>query len=121
MASQDIVDDAAIDNNGEIDSRDLYNNEVDRLAAKADFGIANAKGNYIFEEEFDDTLLDACNKPSSFPPKISKFEAADMMIQPQITVDKARNDVFSQYKLEHKLIMRMIGKLSRAAGGRGGF
>ena len=37
-----------------------------------------------------------------------------MMIQSQITVDKARNDVFSQYKLEHKLIMRMIGKLPGA-------
>ena len=57
MASQDIVDNAAIDNNGEIDSGDLYNDEFDHLATEADFGILNAKGSYILEEDFDNTLL----------------------------------------------------------------
>ena len=61
----------------------------------ADFGIVNAKGNYILDSALDDECLDDC-KSSASPPKISEFEVADMSIQPQITMDKARNDVFLQ-------------------------
>ena len=63
-------------------------------------------------------VLDDEEETNDFPPNLSEFEAADMSIQPQITIDKARSNIFQKYKNEYRLIRLMIGKENEAMGGR---
>ena len=65
-------------------------------------------------------VLDDEEETNDFPPNLFEFEAADMSIQPQITIDKARSDIFQQYKNEYRLIRRMISKENEAMGGESG-
>ena len=89
----------------------VYANEVDRRAAMADYEFDNAKGAYINyqENDFDSFDFDDPKMSSSkFPPKISEYISADMSVQPGITMDKARGDIFTQYKLEFQMVTDMI-------------
>ena len=55
--------------------------------------------NYILDTDLEDDLYDVLDDEeeiNDFPPNSSEFEAADMSIQPQITIDKARRDIFQQ-------------------------
>ena len=77
-------------------------------------------GNYILDPDLEDDLCDVLDdeeETSNFPPKISEFLATDMSIQPQITIDKARSDIFQQYRNEYRLIRRMISEETKAMGG----
>ena len=67
------------------------------------------------EEEgyFDD---DDDNQSYSFPPPLSEYEAADMSVQPGITIDKARTDLYIQFKKEFKAIRGMLAALPGEAG-----
>ena len=85
-----------------------------------DFANELIGGNYILDPDLEDDLCDVLDdeeETSDFPPKISEFLAADMSIQPQITIDKARSDIFQQYKNEYRLVRQMINKETKAMGG----
>ena len=55
-------------------------------------------------------VLDDEEETNDFPPNLSEFKAADVSIQPQVTIDKARVDIFQQYKNEYRLIRQMISE-----------
>ena len=77
-------------------------------------------GNYILDDNLGDNLYDVLDdeeEANDFPPNLSEFEAADISIQPQTTIDKARSDIFQQHKNEYRLIRRMISEENEAMGG----
>ena len=47
----------------------------------------------------------------SFPPKLSDYMDAGTSRYPTVTVNKARFDIFSQYKYEYGFITRNIKRL----------
>ena len=84
----------------------LFDNEEDRLTAMEYYEDANG-GEYNLNKADEDCLLDDCPS-STFPPKLSECQPVDMSTQPDISVDKARADVFKQDKNEYKMIRNMI-------------
>ena len=99
----------------------IFTCEEDREAAMRD---------YQFQKSMEEGIVPGDNKeegyfnnkdnPSySFPPPLSDYESADMSIQPGITVDKARTDLYIQFKKEFNAIRGMIAALP-GEGGVGG-
>ena len=77
-------------------------------------------GKYILDADLEDDLYDVLDdeeETNGFPPNLSEFEAANMSIQPQITINKAQSDIFQQYKNEYRLIRQMISEENEAMGG----
>ena len=82
----------------------------------ADYKFDKTQGDYInCNADMDDLFGD--NDNSAFPPKVLDYQDMDMAKEPLITVDKARFDIFKQYKNKYKLIWGMISKLRRAFEG----
>ena len=91
-----------MDNGGDSNFRSCgdgteFDDEEDRQAAMADYEFDNTKGDYINYSDALDDLFDEKDN-SAFPPKILEYQDADMTEEPLITVDKARFDIFKQYK-----------------------
>lgn len=89
----------------------VFENEEDRAAAM-DYDV--------YGEDYDDygpASDDEEDRPGSFPPKISDFEAADLTTTPDIFIDKARSDLHKQYKKEWNFIMEMVDSLPDEEGG----
>ena len=89
----------------------VFAKDKDRDAAMLDYTVEyeNVLDDYIHPGEVD--FYDDFDPSSSFPPKLSEYQYADMSVQPVITVDKATPEIFDQYKFEHDLITKMIANL----------
>ena len=63
----------------------------------ANYEFNNSQGDYI---NYSDALGDLFDDDdsSAFPPKLSDYQDADMTNEPLVTVNKARFDIFNQYK-----------------------
>jgi len=68
------------------------------------------------DEEEEGYFDEEDNQSYSFPPPLSEYEAADMSVQPGITVDKARTDLYIQFKKEFDAIRGMLAALPGEAG-----
>ena len=82
----------------------------------ADYEFDNTQGDYINCNADMDDLFDD-NDNSAFPPEVLDYQDMDMAKEPLITVDKARFNIFKQYKNEYKLTRGMISKLHSAFEG----
>ena len=63
------------------------------------------------DDEDKGTFDNEDNPSYSFTPPFPKYETADMSVQPGITVDKARTDLFIQFIKEFGAISNVIAKL----------
>ena len=52
----------------------------------------------------------------AFPPKLLDFLDADIYRHPTVTVNKARYNIFNQYKDEYGLITKIIRRLTLTGG-----
>ena len=116
MASPGPMDDGGDSNPRSFGDSTEFEDEEDRQAAMADYELDNTQGDYINNSDALDDLFDE-DDSCAFPPKLSEYQDADMTVEPVISMDKARFDVFIQYKNEYKLIRGMIAKLHRAFEG----
>ena len=92
-----------------------FDDVEDCQAAMADYKFNNNQGGYInYSNALDNRFHDDDN--SAFPPKILDYQDADITKEPLDTVDKARFDIFNQYKNEYKLIRGVILKLFEGEG-----
>ena len=82
-----------------------------------DYEFNNNQGDYINYNDALDDIFDGDDN-SSFPPTTSDYQDPDMTKEPLVTVDKARFDVFNEYKKEYELIQGIF--LSYVAHFRGG-
>ncbi len=55
-------------------------------------------------DDLDDNVI-------GFPPKISSYNSADFSKHPTVTVDKARTQIFKQFKSEFYYVITMVGEL----------
>ena len=93
----------------------VFSSKGDWCAAMTNYEFDGAKGGYTnpAEDIFDSFKFDDDEQSSSgFPPKISEYTSTDMSMQPGITMDKARTDIFTQYKHEFKRVNNIIKHLS---------
>ena len=67
-------------------------------------GLDDEEEEGYFDDEDD-------NQSYSFPPLLSEYEAADMSVQPGITIDKARTDLYIQFKKEFNAIRGMLDSI----------
>ena len=75
---------------------------VPTVAKCYDYANELVGGNYILDADLEDDLYDVLNdeeETNDFPPNLSEFEAADMSIQPQITIDKLGATYFNNTKM----------------------
>ena len=96
-----------------------FKTSADKAAAMDDVrSPANGmtSSDYIHPGDDDDCWLDDDDESiGAFPPKLSNYVDANTSIHPTVTVDKARSDIFSQYKCEYGFITEMIKKLPGGA------
>ena len=78
----------------------IWTCEEDREAAMKDYRFQQSteEGMCLGNDEEEGYFDEEDNPSYSFPPPLSDYESADMSIQPGITVDKARTDLFIQLK-----------------------
>ena len=78
----------------------IFTCEEDRQAAMKDYQLQQSteEGMGLDDEEEEGYFDEEDNQSYSFPPPLSDYESADMSIQPGITVDKVRTDIFIQFK-----------------------
>ncbi len=80
-----------------------FKSQNDRDAAMKDFHDGSMAEEDYFSDDDSPTV--------GFPPKLSDYRDANFATHPGITVDKARTDIFGQYKNEYSFISGMIYKL----------
>ena len=99
----------------------IFTCKDDREAAMRDckFRKSLEEGMGPIDDEEEWTFDEADNTSYSFPLPLSDYEAANMSVQPHITVNKARTDLFVQFKKEFDAIRGMIATLPEAGRVKG--
>ena len=65
-----------------------------------------------YDNDDDDSDDDGSpNEVGGFPPQVKHWNDVDYSMQPSVTVDKARRDIFIQFIAEHKFIRELFDKI----------